>query len=155
CYLQIGLVHRAQGDRAGALASFRSALDAVSRVDAGAIEALYRLADGNEKIGDLQYEAGETAAALESHRQELAFARRASAIDLKAASARRYIGRALDRIGDEEESLGDHKAALVDYLEHNAVFQQLAAEDPTSVYYQQELAAGLGRLGGVHYKDDH
>ena len=155
CYLQIGLVRRAQGDRAGATASFRSALDAAHRADGGAIEVLYRLADANEKIGDLQFEAGETTAALESHKQELDIARRATRLDPKAATARRYVGRALDRIGDAEEALGDHKASLANYLEHNTVFHELAAEDPTSVYYQQELAAGLGRLGGVRYHDDH
>lgn len=155
CYLQIGLAHRAQGDRAGAMASFRSALDAAGRADAGAIEVNYRLADANEKIGDLQYEGGETAAALASHQRELAIARRASGMDPKAATARRFIGRALDRIGDAEETLGDYKTALADYQEHNAVFHQLAAEDPTSVYYQQELSAGLGRLGGVRYNHDH
>jgi tetratricopeptide (TPR) repeat protein len=155
CHLQIGLVHRAQGDRAGAMASFRSALDALRRADSGAIDVLYRLADANEKIGDLQFEGGETAAALESHKQELAIARRVSAKDPKAATARRYIGRALDRIGDSQEVLEDHKAALASYQEHNAVFHELAMEDPTSVYYQQELAAGLGRLGSVRYHDDH
>ena len=155
CYIQIGLVRRAQGDRAGALASFRSALGAASRADGGAIDVLYRLADANEKIGDLQFEGGETTAALESHKQELAIARGATGLDPKAATARRYIGRALDRIGDAQEVLGDHKAALASYLEHNTVFHKLAAEDPTSVYYQQELAAGLGRLGGVRYHDDH
>jgi len=155
CHLQIGLVHRAQGERAGAMASFRSALNALGRTDSGAIDVLYRIADANEKIGDLQFEGGDTAAALESHKQELAIARRVSAKDPKAVSARRYIGRALDRIGDAQELLGDHKAALSSYQEHNAVFHELAAEDPTSVYYQQELAAGLGRLGNVRYRDDH
>ncbi len=155
CHLQIGLVHRAQGDRTAAMASFRASLDALARSDSGAIDVLYRLADANEKIGDLQFEAGETTAALESHKQELAIARRASAKDPKAATARRFIGRALDRVGDSQEVLEDHKAALASYQEHNAVFHELAAEDPTSVYYQQELAAGLGRLGGVRYHDDH
>lgn len=155
CYIQIGLVRRAQGDRAGAMASFHSALDAARRADGGAIEILYRLADANEKIGDLQYEGGDTTAALESHNQELAIARRASGMDGKAATARRYIGRALDRIGDAQEMLSDHEAALASYLEHNSVFHELAAEDPTSVYYQQELAAGLGRMGTVRYRDDH
>ena len=150
CYLQIGLVHRARGDRTGALASFRSALDTARRADGGAIDVLYRLADANEKIGDLQFEGGDTTAALASHKQELAIARRASEMDPKAATARRDIGRALDRIGDSEEALGDNKAALASYQEHNAVFHELAAEDPTSVYYQQELAAGFGRLGGLH-----
>ena len=153
-YLQIGLVRRAQGDRAG---PGQLPLGPRRGEPGGrrAIDVLYRLADANEKIGDLQFEGGETTAALESHRQELAIARRASGMDPKAATARRYIGRALDRIGDAEEVLGDHKAALASYQEHNAVFHELAAEDPTSVYYQQELAAGLGRLGGVRYRDDH
>ena len=155
CHLEIGLVRRAQGDRAGAMASFRSALDAARRADSGAIDVLYRLADANEKIGDLQYEAGETAAALESHRQELDIARRATGLDPKAATARRYIGRALDRIGDTEQAVGDYKAALASYQEHNSVFHELAAEDPTSVYYQQELAVGFGRLGHVRSNGDH
>jgi tetratricopeptide (TPR) repeat protein len=155
CYVQIGLVRRAQGDRTGAMASFRSALDAARRADGRAIDVLYRLAEANEKIGDLQFEGGETAAALESHRQELDIARRATGFDPKAATARKYVGRALDRIGDAEAALGDYKAALASYLEHNTVFHELATADPTSVYYQQELAAGLGRLGGVRYHHDH
>ena len=154
CHVQIGMVLRAKGDRTAAMASFRSALDAARQADAGALDILYTLADASEKIGDLQFEGGQTKDALASHMQELDYARRASKIDPKAATARRYVGRALDRIGDGEEAQDDYKAALAHYQEHNAVFHELAAEDPTSVYYQQEIAAGLGRLGGVRYHHD-
>jgi tetratricopeptide (TPR) repeat protein len=154
CYIQIGMVYRAEGERTKAMASFQSALDAARQADAGAIQILYKLADASEKIGDLQFEGGDAKAALASHTQELDFARRALAMDPKAATARRYAGRALDRIGDALQTQGDFKAALAKFLEHNAIFRELAAEDPTSVYYQQEIAAGLQRLASVEYNHD-
>ena len=157
CYIQIGLVRRAQGDRAGAMASFHSALDAARRADGGAIEILYRLADANEKIGDLQYEGGDTTAALESHNQELAIARRASGMDGQA-----WPRRADTSAGHSTGSATPRRCSATmrprwrSYLEHNSVFHELAAEDPTSVYYQQELAAGLGRMGiRALSRDDH
>jgi tetratricopeptide (TPR) repeat protein len=155
CYLHIGLVQRARGDRAAAMASYRSALDAARQGDSGALDILYELADASEKIGDFQFEGGDAAAALESHKQELEFGRRASKMDPKAVSPRKFIGRSLDRIGDDESVLGERKVATASYEEHNAVFRELAAEDPTSVYYQQEVSAGFGHLGHVHFAFDH
>ncbi len=154
CYLAIGKVRRAQGDRAGAMQSYQSALDAARRVDASSIDILSRLAEANETIGDLQFEAGDAKAALASHQAELDLGRRAATMDAKSVSARRFQGRAMDRIGDEQLVLGDKAASLASYEAHNAIFRELAAEDPTSVYFQQELAAGLGRIGGAKARDN-
>ena len=153
CWSTIGTVRRAQGDRTGAMAAYRSALDAAAQGGGDVAQILYQLAEANESIGDLQFEAGDTKAALVSHQQELDLGRRAEALDPKSMSARRFQGRALDRIGDEQMVIGDKTAALASFEAHNSLFRELAAEDPTSIYFQQELAAGFGRLGGVRYRN--
>jgi tetratricopeptide (TPR) repeat protein len=152
CYIDYGTSRREQGDTAGAMASYKSALDAAGGPDAPSTALMSARAQANERIGDLQSTTGDAKAALASYQAEVDLTRRMAAVDPKSSTPRYYQGRALRRIGDEYQVLGDQKSALASYDASNRLFRELAQQDPTSVSYRQEVAIGLERSAIVQAK---
>jgi tetratricopeptide (TPR) repeat protein len=104
------------------------------------------------KLGDVQLQQGESAAALASYQEALGISRRLSAVDPSSVQARRDLSLSLIKLGDVQLEQGGREAALASYEEALRVRRRLAEADPSSAVAQRDLAVALIKLGDVQFE---
>ena len=109
------------------------------------------LALGYGRLGDLLANyAQQPAESLAMHQKALQVESALLATDAKNTDVRRLQGWDTLRVGEEKLQIDDRAGALEAYQDALHEFQALSAEDPASVQYHVDVAAGWARLGALH-----
>jgi TonB family protein len=143
---------RAQGDAAGALASYRKGLanaQAAAARDAGNAGAQYEMLIDSQRIGDLLLAARDLSGALDAYGNALAVAEAMVARTPDNAEWLRHVFVGLLRIGDVLRVGGDPAGALAAYRNATSVAESLASRDSDNLQRQSDLAVSDERLGDV------
>jgi predicted negative regulator of RcsB-dependent stress response len=126
-YNKVGDVQVAQGDRAGALKSYRDSLAIAERLatsDPGNAGWQRDLSVSYEKVGDVQVAQGDLAGALKSYRDSLAIAERLATSDPGNAGWQRDLSVSYNRVGDVQVAQGDLAGALKSYRDSLAIAER-------------------------------
>ncbi|HSS99522.1 MAG TPA: protein kinase [Terriglobales bacterium] len=101
-------------------------------------------------VGDVLFKKGNYKAALERYRQALAVDERLVIEDPKDAWGQSYIVYDSYRVADALMKTGEQTAALALYAKTITKAQTNAANDPTNVQWQAELARVYGKFAAAH-----
>jgi non-specific serine/threonine protein kinase/serine/threonine-protein kinase len=148
--VQGGTMYANLGDTAGAISSYRKAmqLDQASLVANPAnADAQRDLAFAEEKLGLLLWETGEIAHALERLRHTLSLFEALSARVPSNAEFRQAIARSHDRLGMIGQETGDTAGALRHYNRSREIMETLMAADPTNPAVQRSLSTIHEHIG--------
>jgi tetratricopeptide (TPR) repeat protein len=149
---EIGDVHAAHGDLAGALKSYRDGLAIIGRLaqsDPGNASRQHDLAVSSIKVGDALRAQGDLAAALQSYRDSLAIFERLAQSDPGVSFWQRELSVSYERVGDVQEAQGDLSGALKSFRDNLAIAQRLAQSDPGNAGWQRDLSVSYMAVGGV------
>jgi tetratricopeptide (TPR) repeat protein len=148
----VGDVLLAQGDLAGARASYEAGLALARRLAASqptSAEAQRDLAVALERTGDAHRALGDLAGAAAAYGEELDLLRRLAAADPTNAVKQRDLAVALERAGDVSVALGELDGARKAYEEELAIARRLAAADPANADAQRDLEVALEKTSDV------
>jgi predicted negative regulator of RcsB-dependent stress response len=149
---KIGDVLVAQGDRAGALESYRAGhaiRETLAGRDPGNAEWQRDLSVSHNKIGDVLVAQGERAGALASYRAGLAIRETLADRDPGNTQWQRDLSVSHDRIGDVLVAQGDRAGALASYRAGLAIAETLVGRDPGNTEWQRDLSVSHDRIGNV------
>ena len=154
-HMLVGDTLAAVSDLAGALVHYRQALamrQALAAVDPANTQILMEMAVSYERIGDTTgnprfYNLGDTAAALENYRQELAIIAALATAAPTDAQTQHALSNVYEKLGDMAPLHSDVAGALVHYRQALAIRQALVAAAPANVYLRRSLAVGYRKVG--------
>ena len=142
-YLRLGATQLASDYARKALAINR----AIVLLEPGNIEWRRDLSVNLNRLGDVLWEQGDLAGALEAHRESL---------DILRALAHRVPGGldrdiavTLNKIGDVLAARGDRSAALATYREALDLSRALAGREPNNPEWRRDVSVGLNKIGDL------
>ncbi len=149
------------GNLPGAFQTHQKALairEAVSKADSSNFPARIDLAHSYLWVGDVLVETGKTADALENYRKSLKVREELLASQPKNANILRSLAISYQRIGDtlgntlgepDSANLNDRAGALENFRKMQAIFEALAASDPSNTAARHSVAIGYEKLGRI------
>ena len=99
------------------------------------------------KVGDVLFQQGNTAGALNSYRASLAIRTKLAAGDPDNAQWQRDLCSAYQRVGDGLKAQGNTAEALDAYRSSYALIDRLAKADPSNAVWQHDLAVANSKIG--------
>ena len=103
----------------------------------------------HERIGDVQVEQGDLAAALTSYQASHDILERLTKADAGNAGWQRDLSVSHDRIGDVQVERGDLAAALTSHQASLAISERLAKADAGNAGWQRDLSVSHNKIGDV------
>ena len=149
---KVGDVQRAQGDLAGALASYGKSLEVRRRLaEADPSNAGWQrdLSVSQERIGNVQRAQGDLAGARASYGKSLEVTRRLAEADPSNAGWQRGLSVSYIKVGDVQSAQGDLAGARASYGKSLEVRRRLAEADPANAGWQRDLSVSHNKLGDV------
>jgi eukaryotic-like serine/threonine-protein kinase len=138
------------GDTAGALQSYRKALDLAEAMSARAPEnatVRHTLWNASLKYGDILAAIGDNSGALVNYRRAQSAAEALRAENPADDSAREAVGASLDRNGNMMLGAGRPAEALENFTKALAVFEELSAAAPADDSRLRDVAISEGKIG--------
>jgi serine/threonine protein kinase/predicted negative regulator of RcsB-dependent stress response len=138
------------GDQAGALASYRKALqlrEALAAAEPANLEFQRELATNHDRIGDVLRLSGNTTGAIEHYRQALAPRQTLAAADPANLELKRELALSFQRLGDMLGLTGNPKEALEQQRQGLALLESLVASDPANAKARRDLFISLIKTG--------
>jgi len=151
-YERLGDVQQAQGDLAGALASYRQSLtirEKLTQQDPGNAEWQRDLSVSYERLGDVQQAQGDLAGALASYQQSLTIREKLTQQDPGNAQWQRDLSVSYERLGNVQQAQGDLAEALASHRQSLAIREKLTQQDPGNAQWQRDLSVSYSKLGDV------
>jgi tetratricopeptide (TPR) repeat protein len=151
-YDRIGDAQVAQGDRAGALKSYRDGLTMIDRLatsDPRNASWQRDLSVSYEKVGNVQVAQGDLVGALTSYNDSLAIRDRLAKSDPGNAGWQRDLSVSYTKIGNVQVAQGDLAGALKSYGDDLVIADRLAQSDRGNAQWQRDLAVAQGKFGNV------
>ena len=151
-HVKMGDALRAQGDLAGALKSYRQALDIIQRLaaaDPSNANWQRDLSVSHIKLGDALSAQGDLPSALKAYRQALDTSQRLADAEPSNAGWQRDLSVSHIKLGDALRAQGDLAGALKFFRQACNISQRLAAADPSNADWQSDLSVSQSKLGDV------
>jgi tetratricopeptide (TPR) repeat protein len=148
-------VQLAQGDLAGALASFRKGLEIrerLARQDPSNAGWQRDLSISHNKLGDVQLAQGDLAGALASFRKDLEITERLARQDPSNAQWQRDLSVSHNKLGEVQLAQGDLAGALASFRKHLEITERLARQDPSNADWQRDLWVSYWRMAQIFEK---
>jgi non-specific serine/threonine protein kinase/serine/threonine-protein kinase len=138
------------GDTAGALASYRQALEIREALPAAlktGAEARRELATNYDRIGDALRLSGDAAGAMASYRQAFTIREALWKADSNHPLTRRDLGMSYERLGDALAQTGKSAEALAHQRQAVALYEAVYAVEPNELETRRKLFIGYIKLG--------
>ena len=154
--VQGGYNSASQGDRTGALKSYRKALEIRLALaesapnDADQLRSLFR---AHGQYGELLLVTGDGVGAVEQARIMLAIATRLSEMNPKAESDRHTLAKAYIEYGWRQALAGERQEGLANCRKSIVLQEALVAEKAGAKDLRRVLAISYGRVGAIHGDD--
>lgn len=148
----LGDIHQAAGDLAGARASYAESLQIARRLAAdnpSSAQARRDVSVSLNNLGDVQQAAGDLAGARASYAECHQILQRLAADDPSSAQAQRDVSVSLNKLGDVQQAAGDLAGARTSYAESHQIRKRLAADNPSSAAARRDVSISLNNLGDV------
>jgi len=145
-------VQQAQGDLAGALASYHQSLtirEKLARQDPGNAQWQRDLSVSYNKLADVQQAEGDLAGALASYHQSQTIREKLARQDPGNAQWQRDLSVSYNKLGEVQQAQGDLAGALASYREDLAIAEKLARQDPGNAEWQADVVTSLVRISSV------
>jgi tetratricopeptide (TPR) repeat protein len=147
--MEIGSVLEEQGDRQGAMASYKEALAIAERLAKKPfdMDALRDRGIAHDRMGNVLDADGDRRGALTNYLAALAIAVLLSTADPGDMEWQRDVAIAESKVGMVLEAQGDTPGALARYRRAHAITERLAKADPGNLERQRDLSSSHGQLG--------
>jgi hypothetical protein len=148
----VGDVLAAQGDHAGALASYRDSLNIVRSLSAkapGNTGLRDDLAVSLDDVGDMLAAQDDLSGALARYRESADIRREISAKEPGNSKWRIGLGASLDRIGNTLMAQRDGVGALAAYRESFNIARELSATDPGNADWRRKLMMSESKVADI------
>jgi tetratricopeptide (TPR) repeat protein len=148
----LGNARLAQGDLAGALASYQAGhriAEDLQRADPEGVEGQRDLAVSHNKIGEVKQAQGDLTGALASYQAAFDIMERLAEADPGNADWQRDLSISHERIGDVKQAQGDLTGALASYQAAFDIMERLAEGDPGNAGWQRDLSVSQENIGNV------
>lgn len=145
----LGECERATGNPEGAIAYYRQAISTLGEPDSDDIGALQTLSTAHNNIGFCEMDWGDQAAAAESYRESLTYARRLLELQPEERHWQREVATLLNNLGTVYDELGELDLARPYFAEALELRASLVAWDPANSAWQLHLANSLRNLASL------
>ena len=141
-----------KGDRSGALASYREALDILQPLAESSPNYKRSVSLIYQRIGNVQMMDGDSAAAMKNYRARLQITERIAQDDPKNVSARLDLADSYSFVGVAAAELGDTSEGLAMLQKAIDLFEKETARDPKLSFARRTLALACLFRGQVLFK---
>ncbi|HEV2970943.1 MAG TPA: tetratricopeptide repeat protein [Pirellulales bacterium] len=124
----------------------------LARADPTNAQAQRDLSISYNKLGNVQLQLGNAAAARDDYQKRLEISRKLAQADPSNVQAQRDLSVSYNYLGNVQLQLGDAAAARDDYQKDLEISRKLAQADPSNAQAQRDLSVSYNKLGNVQLK---